>query len=105
MKEAVVLHSAVYTVTLEAGRRLCETMTESESQSQLQSECRAIEEAWEHNMSLLERKTDLANTTVRVTAIFNYFTFTYCNFYADILDCLTFYNIGLTKSKRRLCVV
>uniref|UniRef100_A0AAQ6IQR6 KASH domain-containing protein n=1 Tax=Anabas testudineus TaxID=64144 RepID=A0AAQ6IQR6_ANATE len=65
VKEAVVLHSAVYTVTLEAGRRLCETMTESESQSQLQSECRAIEEAWERTMSLLERKTDLANTTVR----------------------------------------
>ncbi|XP_026174095.1 nesprin-2a isoform X2 [Mastacembelus armatus] len=65
VEEALALHSTAYTKTLEAGRRLCETMTESESRSQLQSECQAIEEAWQQTTSLLRAKTELLNATVQ----------------------------------------
>lgn len=68
VEDALGLHSAVYTHTLEAGRHLCETMTESECQSQLQSELQAIQEAWKRTTSLLERRRDLVNTTSQVTA-------------------------------------
>ncbi|XP_037606336.1 nesprin-2-like isoform X2 [Sebastes umbrosus] len=63
VKDALGLHSTVYTQTLEAGRHLCETMTESESQSRLQSELQAVQEAWERTTSLLERRRDLVSTT------------------------------------------
>ncbi|KAI3364132.1 hypothetical protein L3Q82_010949, partial [Scortum barcoo] len=62
---ALSLHSTTYTHTLEAGRRLHETMTESECQSRLQSELQAIQEAWERTTSLLERRSDLVNMTVQ----------------------------------------
>ncbi|XP_040920395.1 nesprin-2 isoform X2 [Toxotes jaculatrix] len=64
-EEALGLHSTVYNQTLEAGKRLCETMTESESQIQLQSELQAIEEAWKQTTSLLGRRRDLVNTAVQ----------------------------------------
>ncbi|XP_067338852.1 nesprin-2 isoform X4 [Channa argus] len=64
-EEALGLHSTVHTKTMEAGRRLCETMAESESLSLLQSECQTIEEAWQRTNSLLEGRTDLINTTVQ----------------------------------------
>ncbi|KAK2855974.1 hypothetical protein Q5P01_004709 [Channa striata] len=65
VEEALVLHCPVFAKTLEAGRRLCETMTESESLSRLQSECQAIEEAWQRSDLLLRSRTDLINTTVQ----------------------------------------
>ncbi|XP_073348713.1 LOW QUALITY PROTEIN: nesprin-2a [Pagrus major] len=65
VEDALGLHSAVYTQTLEAGGHLCETMTESECQSQLQSELQAVREAWERTSSLLERRRDLVTTTVQ----------------------------------------
>lgn len=68
VEEALALYSTVYSQTLEAGRCLCETM--SESRSQLQSECRAIEEAWERSTSLLGARTQLIFTAGKVAAIF-----------------------------------
>ncbi|KAM9339272.1 nesprin-2a [Symphorus nematophorus] len=65
VKDALALHSTVYTQTLEAGRHLCETVTESECQSRLQSELQAVQESWEQTAALLERRRDLVNTTVQ----------------------------------------
>ncbi|XP_042359998.1 LOW QUALITY PROTEIN: nesprin-1-like [Plectropomus leopardus] len=65
VEDALSLHSTVYTQTLEAGRHLCETMTELECQSRLQSELQAIQEAWERTSSLLEKRRNLVNTTVQ----------------------------------------
>ncbi|KAF1376843.1 hypothetical protein PFLUV_G00215650 [Perca fluviatilis] len=65
VKDALGLHSPVYTRTLQAGRYLCETMTDSECQSRLQSELQAVQEAWERTTSLLERRRDLVSTTVQ----------------------------------------
>ncbi|KAL7388816.1 hypothetical protein ABVT39_021245 [Epinephelus coioides] len=65
VEDALGQHTAVYTQTLEAGRHLCETMTESECQSRLQSELQAIQEAWERSAPLLERRRDLVKTTVQ----------------------------------------
>ncbi|TKS76359.1 Nesprin-2 KASH domain-containing protein 2 [Collichthys lucidus] len=65
VKDSLGLYSAVYTQTVEAGRRLCETTTESECHNQLQSELQAVEDAWERTTSLLERRRDLVNTTIR----------------------------------------
>lgn len=67
VEDALGLHSAVYTQTLEAGGHLCETMTESECQSRLQSELQAVQEAWERTSSRLETRRDLVTTTVQVT--------------------------------------
>ncbi|GLD49701.1 nesprin-2-like protein [Lates japonicus] len=65
VEEALGLHSAVYNQTLEAGKHLSETMTESESRSRLQSELQDLEEAWKRTTSLLRRRRDLVNTTVQ----------------------------------------
>ncbi|XP_034436669.1 nesprin-1-like [Hippoglossus hippoglossus] len=65
VEEALGLHSAVYNQTLEAGRRLCENLTESEGRSQLQSELRDVEETWKRTNSLQERKRHLVNTTAQ----------------------------------------
>ncbi|XP_035534355.1 nesprin-2 isoform X4 [Morone saxatilis] len=65
VESALGLHSAVYTQTLEAGRHLSKTMTESECQSRLQSELHAVQEAWERTTLLLERRRNLVNTTVQ----------------------------------------
>ncbi|KAM7367651.1 hypothetical protein PAMP_013936 [Pampus punctatissimus] len=63
--EVLDLHSTVYTQTLEAGRHLCEMMTESECRSQLQSEIQAIEEAWKCTTSQLVKRRALINTNVQ----------------------------------------
>ncbi|KAM7395095.1 hypothetical protein PAMA_006717 [Pampus argenteus] len=63
--EVLDLHSTVYTRTLEAGRHLCEMMTESECRSQLQSEIQAIEEAWKCTTSQLVKRRALINTDVQ----------------------------------------
>ncbi|XP_069017780.1 nesprin-2a isoform X4 [Embiotoca jacksoni] len=65
VEECLDLHSPVYTRTLEAGKHLCETMTESECRSGLQSELQAVEEAWERTTSLLRRRTHLVNTAAQ----------------------------------------
>eukprot|EP00064_Thunnus_orientalis_P010013 superscaffoldBa00001318_g10039 len=65
VEEALDLRSTVYTQTLDAGRHLCGTMTESECRSQLQSQLQAIEEAWKHTGSLLAKRRALINTTVQ----------------------------------------
>ncbi|XP_074540850.1 nesprin-2a [Halichoeres trimaculatus] len=65
VEKTLDLHSTVYAQTLEAGRHLCDAMTETESQSQLQSELRAVQEAWEQTTSLLEERRGLLNTTVQ----------------------------------------
>ncbi|XP_029351666.1 nesprin-2a isoform X2 [Echeneis naucrates] len=65
VEQALSQHSTVYNQTLEAGKHLCETMTESECQSGLRSECRALEEAWDRTSSQLEKRRDLVNTTVQ----------------------------------------
>ncbi|XP_056219440.1 nesprin-2-like [Seriola aureovittata] len=65
VEEALGLRSTVYNQTLEAGKHLCETMTESECQSRLQSELQAVEEAWKQTSSLLGRRRDLVNTTLQ----------------------------------------
>jgi len=70
VKDALALHSAVYTQTLGAGKHLCETMTGSECQRQLQSQLQAMQEAWERTTSLLERRGALVSTAVQVTVIF-----------------------------------
>ncbi|AWP20311.1 putative nesprin-2-like [Scophthalmus maximus] len=62
---ALDVHSAVYRQTLEAGQRLCETMRESEWRSRLQSELRAIGEAWKGTTSRLERRRDLHHSAVQ----------------------------------------
>lgn len=66
VKEAFGLHSALYGQTLEAGRRLCETTTESESQSRLRSELQDVQKAWERTTSLLEGRQDLVIKAVQV---------------------------------------
>ncbi|XP_034756192.1 nesprin-2-like [Etheostoma cragini] len=63
VKDALGLHSPVYSRVLQAGTHLCETMTDSECQSQLQSELQAVQEAWERTTSQLERRRDLVSTT------------------------------------------
>nr|XP_040016362.1 nesprin-2 isoform X2 [Gasterosteus aculeatus aculeatus] len=65
VKDALGLHASVFTRTLGAGRHLCETMTESECQSQLQSELQALQDAWERTTSLLERRRDGLSTAVQ----------------------------------------
>nr|XP_046228198.1 nesprin-2 isoform X4 [Scatophagus argus] len=65
VEDALGVHSTVYVQTLKAGRHLCETMTESECQSRLQSELLAVQESWERTCSLLERRRGLVSTTVQ----------------------------------------
>ena len=67
--EALDLHSAVFDQTLEAGRRLCEYMTESEGRTRLESELRDVEETWKRTTSLQERKRHLVNTTAQVPGV------------------------------------
>ncbi|XP_076613023.1 nesprin-2a [Chaetodon auriga] len=65
VEDALGLHSAVYAQTLQAGRHLCSTVTESDCQSRLQSELQAVQEAWERTTSLLERRRELLGTTAQ----------------------------------------
>ncbi|KAM3603169.1 uncharacterized protein V6R79_017666 [Siganus canaliculatus] len=65
IEDALSLHSAVYTKALEAGRHLCETMTESEWQSQVQSDLQELQEAWERTTSLLDRRQQLLTSAAQ----------------------------------------
>ncbi|XP_062293145.1 nesprin-2 isoform X5 [Scomber scombrus] len=65
VEETLDLHSTVYTQTLEAGKQLCESMKESECQSQLQSELQDIEKVWTRTTSLLVKRRASINTTVQ----------------------------------------
>ncbi|XP_010768612.1 nesprin-2-like, partial [Notothenia coriiceps] len=57
VEEALALHSTVCSQTLEAGRRLCETTTESE--------CQALQDAWDRTGTLLESRGGLVRTTLQ----------------------------------------
>ncbi|XP_029965420.1 nesprin-2-like isoform X2 [Salarias fasciatus] len=65
VNESLDLLYPVYAQTLEAGKHLCETLTESDCQSGLQSELQAMTEAWER-ASLLRRRRDHVNATVQM---------------------------------------
>lgn len=67
VEEALQLHSAVYTRTVEAGRTLCQSMTEPECQKRLQTEVQALEETWGRALSQLGNRKAIINTTVQVT--------------------------------------
>ncbi|KAM6915050.1 nesprin-2-like [Xenentodon cancila] len=64
VEESQSLYSPVYKKTVEAGELLCETVTEPECRSRLQSELQDIKEAWERTSSLLKTGKDLASTAV-----------------------------------------
>lgn len=65
VEEALQLHSAVYTRTVEAGRTLCQSMTEPECQKRLQTEVQALEETWGRALSQLGNRKAIINTTVQ----------------------------------------
>lgn len=71
--EAFGPHSALYAQMLEAGRHLCETTTESESRSRLESQLQDVQKAWERTTSLLDRRQDLVIKAVQVTVTFSLF--------------------------------
>lgn len=68
IEDALGVHSDLYSKTLEAGRRLCETTPEPECRSRLQLELQAVQEAWERTTSALEQRRDLRHTSVQVAA-------------------------------------
>ncbi|XP_033991567.1 nesprin-2 isoform X3 [Trematomus bernacchii] len=57
VEDALALHSTVCSQTLEAGRRLCETTTESE--------CQALQHAWDRTGTLLQSRGRLVSTTLQ----------------------------------------
>ncbi|XP_061610592.1 nesprin-1 isoform X5 [Phyllopteryx taeniolatus] len=65
LEKALELHSSMLTETLGAGRHLCETMSDSDSRSQLESDIQAIEGAWKHTNSLVLKRRALISTTVQ----------------------------------------
>lgn len=68
LNEALERHSSMLTETLEAGRLLCETTSDSDARSRLELEIRAIEGAWKHADSLVQKRRTLVSTTVQVIA-------------------------------------
>lgn len=69
VEKVLDLHLSVFNQTLEAGKTLCETITDSEHQNQLQSELQALAETWKQSVSLLQGRRDLVQRTVQVTAV------------------------------------
>ncbi|KAK1889212.1 Nesprin-2, partial [Dissostichus eleginoides] len=57
VEDALALHSTACSQTLEAGRRLCETTTDSE--------CQALQDAWDRTGTLLESRGGLVSTTLQ----------------------------------------
>lgn len=97
VEDSFVLHSTLYAQTVDAGRHLCETMVESECQSRLQSELQAVQKAWEHTSSVLDRRRDMVNTTVQVAIKFplNSLSFIYfIFFYVQQILCLKILRIA-----------
>lgn len=66
MLEALVGHSAAYSQTLEAGRQFCETATDPEHQTRLQTEVQDLEKAWDETQARLRGRCELLNTGVQV---------------------------------------
>lgn len=64
--DALVGHSAAYSQTLEAGRQLCDTATDWELQTRLQTELQDLEKAWDKTQSGLERRCELVHKGVQV---------------------------------------
>ncbi|XP_019746617.1 nesprin-2a isoform X4 [Hippocampus comes] len=65
LNEALERHSSMLTETLEAGRLLCETTSDSDSRSRLELEIQAVEGAWKHANSLVQKRRTLVSTTVQ----------------------------------------
>ncbi|XP_057679167.1 nesprin-1 isoform X3 [Corythoichthys intestinalis] len=65
LEKSLELHSSMLTDTLEAGKNLCETTSDSQSRSRLESDIRAIEGAWKHTNSLVLKRRALLSTTVQ----------------------------------------
>ncbi|XP_043962311.1 nesprin-2 isoform X2 [Gambusia affinis] len=65
IEESVGLHSSVFARTVEAGKHLCEIVTESESRTQLQSELQDLQKVWERTTLLQRKNKDLLNITVQ----------------------------------------
>ncbi|XP_051909518.1 nesprin-2 isoform X2 [Hippocampus zosterae] len=65
LNEALQRHSSVLTETLEAGRLLCETTSDSDSRTRLELEIQAIEGAWKHANSLVQKRRTVVSTTVQ----------------------------------------
>ncbi|XP_014859415.1 PREDICTED: nesprin-2-like isoform X6 [Poecilia mexicana] len=66
IEESLGLHSSVYARTVEAGKHLCEIITESESRTQLQSELQDLQKVWERTTLLQRKNKDLLNNTVQM---------------------------------------
>ncbi|XP_027896962.1 nesprin-2a isoform X6 [Xiphophorus couchianus] len=66
IEESLGLHSSVYARTVEAGKHLCEIVTESESRTQLQSELQELQKVWERTTLLQRKNKDLLNITVQM---------------------------------------
>ncbi|XP_069371611.1 nesprin-2a isoform X5 [Paralichthys olivaceus] len=63
--EALDLHSPVYNQMLEAGRRLCENMSEFPCRRNFHSELQSVEGNWDRTNTLQKRNQDLLNTTAQ----------------------------------------
>nr|XP_054604094.1 nesprin-2 isoform X2 [Nothobranchius furzeri] len=68
VEDLLNLHSGVHAQTVEGGKRLCETMTESEGQSRLLMELRDVEEAWKQTSEELKTNKNLIFTAVQMWA-------------------------------------
>ncbi|XP_054910388.1 nesprin-2-like [Poeciliopsis prolifica] len=66
IEESLDLHCYVYARTIEAGKHLCEIVTESESRTQLQSELQDLQKVWERTTLLQRKNKDLLNNTVQM---------------------------------------
>ncbi|XP_061668449.1 nesprin-2 [Syngnathoides biaculeatus] len=65
LADGMELHSSILTETLEAGRHLCETTSDSDSRDQLESDVQAIEGDWKQTNSLFLKRKALVSTTVQ----------------------------------------
>lgn len=63
---ALVGHSAAYSQTLEAGRKLYDAATDWELQTRLQTELQDLEKAWDKTQSGLEQRCELVHKGVQV---------------------------------------
>ena len=68
IEETLRLHTSVREDTLEAGRRLSESMTEPRTQGQLQKQQQALQEAWLHTLGQLGKRRALVRTVLQVHA-------------------------------------
>ncbi|KAM9778675.1 nesprin-2a isoform 1-T4 [Syngnathus typhle] len=64
INEALEHRSTILTATLETGRRLCEVTSDSDSRSRLESDIQAVEGAWKHTNSLVQKRRSLVSATL-----------------------------------------